>query len=386
MMELIIWLVVIAVFVFRALKQNGTLDGLFAGAKKRKENQAERVVYEQTEENGNKEKKSGGKIRIPKHTGFAVTVAVVVFAAAILSFDSFYTLSEEEMAVVTTFGKPSVEEASGLHFKLPVIQRVTKVSKAITGMQIGYTTDPSRADGASIDNPVSIENESLMITKDFNLTNVDFYVEYMVTDPIQAVRHRSVYESIIKNLAQSYIRDTVGVYNVDDVITTGKTQIQERIKEQLTNRLVDENIGYGIYNVSIQDTEMPRDDVANAFKAVEDAKQGMETAINSAKKYQSENIPEAKAKADKLLQDAEAYKEQRINEANGQVARFEDTYAEYVKYPLITKKRMFYETMEEVLPDLKVIITGGNGTQTLLPLEPFSGTSAAAAAQTGGEN
>ena len=115
------------------------------------------------------------------------------------------------------------------------------------------------------------------------------------------------------------------------MITTGKTQIQERIKEQLTNRLVEENIGYGIYNVSIQDTEMPRDDVANAFKAVEDAKQGMETAINSAKKYQSENIPEAKAKADKLLQDAEAYKEQRINEANGQVARFEDTYAEYVK-------------------------------------------------------
>ena len=225
-----------------------------------------------------------------------------------------------------------------------------------------------------------------MITKDFNLTNVDFYVAYMVTDPVQAVRHRSVYESIIKNLAQSYIRDTVGVYNVDDVITTGKTQIQERIKEQLTNRLVEENIGYGIYNVSIQDTEMPRDDVANAFKAVEDAKQGMETAINSAKKYQSENIPEAKAKADKLLQDAEAYKEQRINEANGQVARFEDTYAEYVKYPLITKKRMFYETMEEVLPDLKVIITGGNGTQTLLPLEPFSEAVSGSAAQTGGGN
>lgn len=387
MIEMVIWLVVIAVFVFRALKQNGTLDELFAGAKKRKENQAERVVYEQPEEgSGKKEKKKGPGIRVPKHTGFAVTMVVIVLAAAVLSFDSFYTLSEEEMAVVTTFGKPSVEEASGLHFKIPVIQRVTKVSKAITGMQIGYTTDPARADGASIDNPVSIENESLMITKDFNLTNVDFYVEYMVTDPVQAVRHRSVYESIIKNLAQSYIRDTVGVYNVDDVITTGKTQIQERIKEQLTNRLVEENIGYGIYNVSIQDTEMPRDDVANAFKAVEDAKQGMETAINSAKKYQSENIPEAKAKADKLLQDAEAYKEQRINEANGQVARFEDTYAEYVKYPLITKKRMFYETMEEVLPDLKVIITGGNGTQTLLPLEPFSETASGSAAQTGGGN
>ena len=101
---------------------------------------------------------------------------------------------------------------------------------------------------------------------------------------------------------------------------------------------------------------MPREDVSNAFKAVEDAKQGMETAINTAKKYQSENIPKANAEADKLLQEAEAYKQQRINEANGQVARFEDTYAEYVKYPLITKKRMFYETMEELLPDLKVII------------------------------
>ena len=231
MIEMVIWLVVIAVFVFRALKQNGTLDELFAGAKKRKENQAERVVYEQSEEgSGKKEKKKGPGIRVPKHTGFAVTMVVIVLVAAVLSFDSFYTLSEEEMAVVTTFGKPAVEEASGLHFKIPVIQRVTKVSKAITGMQIGYTTDPARADGASIDNPVSIENESLMITKDFNLTNVDFYVEYMVTDPVQAVRHRSVYESIIKNLAQSYIRDTVGGYNVDDVITTGKTRFKSGSK------------------------------------------------------------------------------------------------------------------------------------------------------------
>ena len=161
MIEMVIWLVVIAAFVFRALKQNGTLDELFSGAKKRKENQAERVVYEQPEEgSGKKEKKKGPGIRVPKHTGFAVTAVVIVLAAAVLSFDSFYTLSEEEMAVVTTFGKPSVEEASGLHFKIPVIQRVTKVSKAITGMQIGYTTDPARADGASIDNPISIENES----------------------------------------------------------------------------------------------------------------------------------------------------------------------------------------------------------------------------------
>ncbi len=300
-----------------------------------------------------------------------VCIVIAVLVVAVAAMNSWYTLSEEEYAVVTTFGAPSVQETSGLHFKIPFVQKVTKVSKAIMGMEIGYTTDPNKAAGASENNPVSIDNESLMITNDFNLVNVDFYVEYMVTDPIQAVRYKSVYEDIIKSLAQSYIRDTVGLYDVDDVITTGKTEIQENIKEKLTNRLVEEDIGYGIYNVSIQDTEMPREDVAEAFRSVEDAKQGMETAINEALKYQSENIPLANAEADRLLQEAEAYKQERINEATGQAARFESTYAEYVNYPLITKRRMFYETIEDVLPGLKVIIDDGSGTQTVLPLDSF---------------
>ena len=382
MFEMLIWLVIMAVFGISSLMKNGVLDQFTGGFAKKKENEKENVVFEQ-DENGNpktmKRTSSGSMKKL--NLGFAGrTFGVIILLAflAVTGLNSVYTLSEQEMAVVTTFGSPSVVEASGLHFKIPYIQKVTTVSKAITGMQIGYTTDPERALGASPDTPVTIENESLMITKDFNLTNVDFYIEYMVTDPIQAVRHRTVYEEIIKNLAQSYIRDTVGMYNVDEVITTGKTQIQERIKAQLTQRLVDENIGYGIYNVSIQDSDMPRADVANAFKAVEDAKQGMETAINEAKKYQSENIPKARAEADNLIQEAEAFKQERINEANGQVARFEDTYAEYIKYPLITKKRMFYETMEEVLPELKVIIDSGSGTQTMLPLEPFTSTSSLA--------
>ena len=367
MMELIIWLIIAVVWGISSLKKSGRLDEILNN------NREDKVVYVQDDKDNNKKQKNlnGKKVRLSGiGKGFALVFLIGFLAVTALS--SYFTLTEEEMAVVTSFGKPAVIEASGLHFKIPYIQKVTKVSKAITGMQIGYTTDPERAAGASPDSPVTIENESLMITKDFNLTNVDFYIEYMVTDPIQAVRHRTVYEDIIKNLAQSYIRDTVGMYNVDEVITTGKTQIQERIKEQLTQRLVDENIGYGIYNVSIQDSEMPRSDVADAFKAVEDAKQGMETAINEAKKYQSENIPKAKAEADKLIQEAEAFKQERINEATGQVARFEDTYAEYIKYPLITKKRMFYETMEDILPSLKVIIDNGSGTQTMLPLEPFA--------------
>lgn len=384
MFDLLISAIFILIVIAATMQKSGQLDELKEEIRRKKQDRADNVVYEQNDAPPKKPRK-GGSSFVPQGAGKAVGAVFAVILLCVLGLGSFYTLSEEEMAVITTFGKPSVQEASGLHFKIPLIQQVTKVSKAITGMQIGYTTDPERAAGASPDNPVSLENESLMITNDFNLINVDFYVEYMVTDPIQAVRHRTVYESIIKNLAQSYIRDTVGLYDVDDVITTGKTQIQERIKEQLTNRLVEENIGYGIYNVSIQDSEMPREDVSNAFKAVEDAKQGMETAINTAKKYQSENIPKANAQADKLLQDAEAYKQQRINEANGQVARFEDTYAEYVKYPLITKKRMFYETMEELLPDLKVIIDNGSGTQTMLPLEPFAAAGTVPSGQTDGK-
>lgn len=375
MHQLILWLIILAYAGLTSLRKSGMLDQMINRAARAKQDKQDRVVYEQADPE--KEGKAKRTVNMGHGAGIAAKGVGIVFALLFLfmtAMSSFYTLTEEEMAVVTTFGSPSVVEASGLHFKIPYIQKITKVSKAITGMQIGYTTDPERAAGASTDTPVAIEKESLMITKDFNLTNVDFYIEYMVTDPIQAVRHKTVYEDIIKNLAQSYIRDTVGMYNVDEVITTGKTQIQERIKEQLTQRLVDENIGYGIYNVSIQDTEMPRADVADAFKAVEDAKQGMETAINEAKKYQSENIPKAKAQADKLLQEAEAFKQERINEATGQVSRFEDTYAEYIKYPLITKKRMFYETMEEILPNLKVIIDNGSGTQTMLPLEPFAST------------
>ena len=113
-----------------------------------------------------------------------------------------------------------------------------------------------------------------------------------------------------------------------------------------------------------------------AFKAVETAKQGKETALNNANKYRNEQLPSAQARADGIIKDAEAQKTERINEATAQVARFNAMYAEYIKNPAITKQRMFYETMEDVLPDLKILIESGNGSvQTFYPLESFTGTS-----------
>ena len=142
------------------------------------------------------------------------------------------------------------------------------------------------------------------------------------------------------------------------------------------DKLESLDIGIQLVNITIQDAEPPTEEVVSAFKSVETAKQGKETALNNANKYRNEQIPNAQAQADKILQDAEAEKEGRINEAVGQVARFNAMYEEYVKYPTITKQRMFYETMEDVLPDLKVIIDGGEGSgvSKILPLAPFSGT------------
>ena len=286
-------------------------------------------------------------------------IALVLFVVR-ASDGAFFTLNVNESAVVTTLGRPVSVTTPGVHFKIPFVQNVVKMSREIQGMTIGY--DASNQ---------SVPSESEMITKDFNFVNVDFYIEYQMNDPVEYYIHMDTAYDILRNLAQSYIRDTVGVYNVDDVITTGKAEIQSKIKTLLSERMEKENVGLGVVNVTIQDAEPPTAEVISAFRAVEDAKQGMDTRINEANKYASEQIPAANARADKVIQDAEAYRQERISEAEGQAARFNDMYREYQKYPLITKKRMLYETLEQVLPDLKVVINSSDGTQTMLPLEPF---------------
>ena len=293
-----------------------------------------------------------------KKAGLVFLALLVVFAG----MNSYYKLDEDNYAVVTTFGNPKAVSQAGLHFKIPFIQNVRMVSKEITGMPIGYVVETGE----------SIDEESVMITKDFNFVNTDFYLEYMVSDPVKYLYSSSDPEATLKMLAQSYIRDTVGIYNVDDVITTGKAAIQSEIKEKLTNRMIEEDIGLSVVNITIQDAFPPTTEVMSAFKNVENAKQGKETAINNANKDRNEKIPQAEAECDQIIKNAEAEKQARINEAEGQVSRFEQMYAEYSKYPLITKQRMFYETMEEILPDIKLYIVDESGTQKLLPLESFA--------------
>lgn len=296
--------------------------------------------------------------------GKAKKIVPVMFLGLLVVFtvlQSVYSLEEDEYAVIQTGGYIQVEETPGIKFKIPYLQHVYKVSKASKQFGVGYDLETDE----------SVYKESFMITKDYNFVNVDFYFEYQITDPVKYFYASEEPEVIVKNLAQSYIRDTVGSHSVDEVLTTGKYEIQSEIKTKLQERLDAEDIGIQITNAVIQDAEVPTAEVAQAFKNVEDAKQSMETAINNANADANTKIPAANAQADKIVKDAQAQKEALIAEAEGQVARFNSLYEEYIKFPLITKQRMFYETMEEVLPKMKIYITDGS-TQTMLPLEPFS--------------
>lgn len=300
-----------------------------------------------------------------------------VIAALLLAFSSVFFTTEDQYAVITTLGKPSLVEHSGLHFILPLIQDKTIISKNIHGIEIGYNSDTAE----------TIESESVMITVDYNFVDVDFYVEWKVTDPIKYLYASDDPESILKMLSQSYIRDTIGLYDVDSVITTGKNEIQAAIREKISQRLEQEDLGIALVNITIQDAEPPTAEVQNAFKAVETAKQGAETATNNADKYYNQVIPSAKAQADEDIRQAEAYKQARINEANAQAERFDALFAEYAKYPEITRQRLFYETMSDILPDLKVIIkSDGDEIHTYLPVDNDVSAPVIAGTQTEGGN
>ncbi|MDO5422954.1 MAG: FtsH protease activity modulator HflK [Eubacteriales bacterium] len=321
---------------------------------KKKKQADENVVYEEKPKKGKMGKAAKGGI---------IAVCIVAVAGVALT-GSFYQIQEQEQAVLVTFGKPKAVTETGLHFKIPLVQQVTKVNTTIQGFAIGYNET----------NNESNEDESVMITSDYNFINVDFYVEYRITEPVQYLYASSEPELILKNISQSCIRTVIGSYPVDDVLTTGKSEIQAKIKEMILEKMEVQDVGIQLVNITIQDSEPPTASVMEAFKAVETAKQGKETALNNANKYRSEQLPEAEAQADQIIKEAEAEKQTRINEAEAQVARFNAMYEEYQKNPIVTKQRMFYETMEDVLPGMKVIIDSGDGIQKVLPLDSFTGT------------
>lgn len=317
-----------------------------------------------------------------KKKNFKALLLLPLLFVAIYGISSCqYTVEETEQAVVTTLGKVSSVETAGLHFKLPYpIQNVTKVAVNKTQkLQIGY----SSGNEAEASKNSAVAAEAKMITGDFNIVNIDFFIEWKISDPVKFIYNSDEPGQILKMIAQSSARSIIGSKNVDGVLTTEKSIIQAEIKEKIINKLTNYDLGVQILDVKIQDSEPPTAEVIKAFKEVETAKQEKETRINEALTYKNKTLPAAESEADKLIRAAESYRESKINEATGEVARFNAMYTEYAKNKEITRTRMYLETIEEILPGITVFIDSSEGgVQKLLPLKTFSEPTET----TGGEN
>ena len=302
----------------------------------------------------------------------AIVAVVLVLLAGIGS--CFYTVNDKQQAVVTTFGKVTDVVDAGVHFKLPFgIQQVEKVNVNVyQKIELGYDSANDGYTGYNVNT-----SESAMITGDYNIVNVDFFVEYKISDPEQYLYSSTSPELILRNLIQSQIRNVVGSASVDSVLTDGKESIQMRVKELVTQILADYDIGLTLVDVRIQDAEPPTVAVIEAFKAVETAKQQAQAVVNDSIAYENAQLPAADAKVDKLLREAEYQKTARINEGVQQVAMFTAMYEQYAKDPDITTARMYYETVSKILPGVKLYINTGSGegndVQMLLPLESLMG-------------
>ena len=325
----------------------------------------ENGTYRWTPPNAPKAPKMPKEFKVPKIKPAVIIAIVLVAVIALASLSCFYTVDDKQQAVVTTFGKVTGITDAGFHFKLPFgIQQVEKVNVNVyQHIELGYRSSTNE----------TVTDEASMITGDYNIVNVDFFNEYKISDPVRYLYASDDPTEILRNLIQSQVRNVVGSSAVDSVLTDGKENIQMQVKSLVTEILNEYDIGLTVVDIKIQDAEPPTQDVIEAFKAVETAKQKAETVVNDAKAYQNAKLPDAQAQADKLIQNAEYLKQKRINEAIEQVAMFEAMYEEYARNPEITRSRMYYEAIQEILPGVKVYIDTSNtgSVDMMIPLESF---------------
>lgn len=299
----------------------------------------------------------------PKVIGKSVMGVCVAIILLYIGFTSFYTVEERERAVILTFGKITGESTSGLHFKFPYpIQDVKIVPAEMTQyITIGYRES---AKGDIVD-----EAEAMMITGDENIVSADAVITWKIGNIKNYLTNIDDHETFLRNSSIASIRSVMGAQKLDYAITDGKTVIQELAREQLMHLQEKYETGIIIIDLKFQDIEPPDGLVADAFRAVTNAREEKNTKINNATKYENDRIPKARGEAQALIELAEAEKASRILNAQGDVAKFNAIYAEYANNKDITESRLILETLEKILPNSQIIITNnGSDTVNYLPL------------------
>jgi membrane protease subunit HflK len=295
-----------------------------------------------------------------------IKVIIIVILAIILVWGSVFQVETEEVGVITRFGKFSRITDPGLNSKIPFIERVYKVpTERQQKLEFGFRT--VRAGINTEYSTTGSGEESLMLTGDLNLADVEWVVQYRIDDPYNYLFKVRNPEGTLRDLSEATVRQIVGDRTVNEVLTVGRIEITVKVEELLQALCREYSLGVKIEQVVLQDVNPP-DPVKAAFNAVNEAQQEKETLINQAKSEYNRVIPRAKGEAEETIQKAEGYATERVNNALGETARFNDLYREYVKAPDVTKKRIYLETMARVMPTLgNKIITDQSGNN-LIPL------------------
>ncbi len=296
----------------------------------------------------------------------SIGVVIVIIAVIFIAFGSFYTVAPEELGVVKRFGKVVRTTSPGPHFKVPLIEevmkpQVTKVHRIEVGFETIDPGPPARY------NP--IKKEALMLTGDENIVMVEFIVQYKIEDPSAYLFNIRDQRKALKDASEAAMREVVGKNPIDEVLTEGRFQVQQEAKQLLQETMDSYGSGISIVAVQLQDV-LPPDQVVNAFKDVASAREDREKAEEQAQGYRNDLIPKAKGEAEKIVNEAMAYKEAKINQAKGDASRFLQVLKEYRKARDVTQRRIYLETMEEVLPRMDKVIVSGAAERNLMPYLP----------------
>jgi modulator of FtsH protease HflK len=305
---------------------------------------------------------------------FGPLLAVVLLVFLVVT--GVYSVGPGEQGVVRRFGREHRTAAPGLHYALPLVESVDVVNiEEVRRVEVGFNGE------------VTINEEALMLTGDENIVEVQMVVQYRVADPTKYLFRLRDPERTLHIASEVALRSVVGRTNIDDVMTTGRQQVQAAARELLQGLMDDYEGGLEITEVKLDAVDAP-DEVKDAFNAVTRAREDKEKLVNEARGYQEDKVPRARGEAQSMVRAAEGYKEQRVLRAQGDADKFDATLAEYQKAKGVTRQRLYLETMERVLGPIKnkmiVDQAVGGGAVPILPLRNNASNTAAAAAATAG--
>ncbi|MDP4625641.1 MAG: FtsH protease activity modulator HflK [Akkermansiaceae bacterium] len=305
----------------------------------------------------------------PIRINFAIIrLAVIAIIVLVGITSSFYTVSTDAQAVVLRFGKPIATKDPGLHFKLPygIDRSVIVAVKRQLKQEFGYATDGATNLWQYSEHGEQ-DLEKSMVTGDLNAALVEWVVQYRIDDPQQYLFNVRNPDATLRDLSESVVREIIGDRTVDEAITIGRQEIDSIATEQLQAATISYSMGLRIERVQLMNVNPPQA-VQSSFNAVNQAQQDKETAINVANGEYNKEVPRARGEADRMISAAEGYAKKRVNEAEGDVASFEALLVEYTAAPEITRRRLYLETMSEILPRLGKTIILDEEAKGILPL------------------